>query len=292
MKILNKLSREILPDLIVVVWDGESGSQKRRSMNKNYKQGRKPLRLNRQTKNLTDVEEKQNKIWQQMRAIEYLNCMPVIQFMEPRVEADDVISYVVNHPAYEEYNKVVVSSDKDFFQLLNHDTILYRPTQSEVLNMNSVVEKYNIHPTNFALARAVVGDLSDNLKGVKGVGLATMAKRFDKLRLSSSVSLDDIFEMCNTKVKEKGPNTYYRILENENLIRENYKIMQLYSPSISIQLKTKINNVLNEYEPEFNKTKLRSTMHKDGIGEISLNNLFESFNRTISDFSLSKTGIL
>lgn len=47
LKVLNKLSREIKPDQIIVVWDGAGGSQRRRSANKNYKSGRKPLRLNR-----------------------------------------------------------------------------------------------------------------------------------------------------------------------------------------------------------------------------------------------------
>ena len=37
MKILNKLCREIKPDQVVVIWDGEGGSKKRRTMNKNYK---------------------------------------------------------------------------------------------------------------------------------------------------------------------------------------------------------------------------------------------------------------
>ena len=63
-------------------------------MDKNYKAGRKPIRLNRSVHNLTDDEELQNKIWQQGRVVEYLNNMPIIQTMLPEIEADDVISYV------------------------------------------------------------------------------------------------------------------------------------------------------------------------------------------------------
>ena len=97
LKILNKLTREIKPDMIVVVWDGEGGSAKRRASNKNYKAGRKPLRLNRSIRTLTEEEEHENKIWQQMEAIECLNETPVIQFMEPLGEADDVIAYLTGH---------------------------------------------------------------------------------------------------------------------------------------------------------------------------------------------------
>ena len=92
IKILQKLVRDTSPQEIVIVWDGPNGSQKRKSMDKNYKAGRKPIRLNRAFHNLTDDEELHNKIWQQSRLIEYVNEMPIVQIMLPEIEADDVIS--------------------------------------------------------------------------------------------------------------------------------------------------------------------------------------------------------
>ena len=79
IKILQKLVRMIEPNEIVICWDGPNGSQKRKAMNSSYKAGRKPLRLNRSVHNLTENEELQNKIWQQMRTMDYLNQMPIIQ---------------------------------------------------------------------------------------------------------------------------------------------------------------------------------------------------------------------
>ena len=152
-------------------------AKKRKLINKNYKGGRKPLRLNRDIKHLTEEEELQNKIWQQMRLVDYLNNFPVTQLMFEGIEADDIISFACQLPKFKEWQKVIISSDKDFFQLLDDKTIAYRPTQHEVLNKNMIIEKFGIHPTNFALARAIVGDQSDNLEGVKGVGLPTIAKR-------------------------------------------------------------------------------------------------------------------
>ena len=92
LKILQKLCREIKPDKVVICWDGQGGSKKRKLINKNYKGGRKPLRLNRDIKHLTEEEELQNKIWQQTRLVDYLNNFPVTQLMFEGVEADDVIS--------------------------------------------------------------------------------------------------------------------------------------------------------------------------------------------------------
>ena len=282
LKILNKLTRIVSPDMIVVVWDGEGGSQKRRSQNKNYKQGRKPLRLNRDIRHLTEEQEKENKAWQQVRAMEYLNQTPVVQFIEPRVEADDVISYISRMPHFSEWQKVIVSSDKDFIQLLDDTTILYRPTQDHVLNKNLALKEYGIHPNNFALARALVGDSSDNLVGVKGVGLPTVAKRFPFFAEEKECYLSDVLEYCEER-KEKL-KVYQRVLDQAPLVESNYKIMQLYSPSISVQGRNRIRETIEGHAPEFNKTGLRTLMIQDGIGEISLNSLFESFNRMISNF--------
>jgi len=282
LKILNKLTRVISPDMTIVVWDGEGGSQKRRAQNKNYKQGRKPVRLNRDIRHLTEEQERENKAWQQIRAIEYLNQTPIVQFMEPRVEADDVISHVAQASKFDEWQKVIISSDKDFIQLLDEKTILYRPTQDQVLNKNKILEEYGIHPNNFALARAMVGDKSDNLDGIRGVGLATVAKRFPFFVKEEECYVEDIIEHCHSQ--ETGLKVYDRVLEEVETIKSNYKIMQLYSPTISIQGRMKINEILEAHTPEFNKTGLRKLMHQDGIGEVSLSSLFESFNRMISDF--------
>lgn len=282
LKITNRLVREMKPDKIIVCWDGKGGSQKRKSVNKGYKEGRKPIRLNRSIRNLSENEELANKIWQQTRLFEYLNEMPIIQFVSDHVEADDIISYVVNHSEHKGWQKIIVSSDKDFIQLLDDETVLHRPIQKETLNKKRVIEKFGIHPTNFALARAIVGDKSDNLPGVGRVGLPTVAKRLPFLAQEKDYSIQEVVEYCDGIESKVG--AHINIIEKEDLIRENYKLMQLYAPSVSIQQKQNINEVLDIFVPLLNKTQLRKMMIVDGIGEISLNDLFQNFKRNISDF--------
>ena len=280
LKILQKLCREIKPDQVVICWDGKGGSRKRKLVNKNYKEGRKPLRLNRDIKNLTQEEELQNKIWQQLRLVEYLNNFPVTQLMFDEVEADDVISFVAQTPAFSGWQKVIVSSDKDFFQLLDDETIAYRPTQHEVLNKNIIVEKFGIHPTNFALARAIVGDKSDNLEGVKGIGLPTIAKRLPFLAEEKTYTIDEVTEYCaNAGSTLKA---YQNIIEEESVIRENYKLMQLYIPSMSIQNKQKTKHIIENTELTFDKTSTDGMMLEDGIGETSWLDLYVAFKRIIA----------
>ena len=196
LKILQKQIRESKPDEVVICWDGEGGSQRRKNQDKGYKQGRKPIRLNRDIRNLSEVEEMENKIWQQTQLFEYLNQLPVIQTMLPAVEADDVISFVAQYHKYSDWQKVIVSSDKDFFQLCDEHTVLYRPIQKQVLNSKRIVEDFGIHPVNFALARAIVGDRSDNLPGIAGIGLSTVSKRLPFLAEDKSYTINEVIEYC------------------------------------------------------------------------------------------------
>ena len=282
INICNKLTREIKPDLIVLVWDGKGGSKKRRSLNKDYKAGRKPPRTNWSQVGMPEEEIIDNKVWQQMRVIEYFNQTPVLQFMEPLVEADDVISYVKS--IFEDWQKVIVSADKDFIQLLDDKTVLHRPIQKEYLNKNSVVDKFGIHPKNFALARAIVGDPSDNLPGVPRVGLGTVAKRFPFLKEEKDYYISDILEESSSS-ENKKLKLHQNILECEQLIQDNYNIMQLSSPMLSIQLKQKIDETFKDYSPHYNQTELRKLMLQDGVLTVSTTDLEQRFNNIITSFS-------
>jgi len=137
IKSLQSVCRTINPDLIFVAWDG--GSQKRKSIDKNYKAGRKPVRLNRDIHNMTAGEQEDNKNWQQQRLIEYLNEMPILQSYVENVEADDIIALVSQSQALSEHHKIILSSDKDFIQLCDDTTILYRPIQKEILNKKRIL---------------------------------------------------------------------------------------------------------------------------------------------------------
>tara|TARA_R110002020_G_scaffold472641_1_gene700985 strand:- start:1191 stop:2153 length:963 start_codon:yes stop_codon:yes gene_type:complete len=284
LKILQKLVRETKPDEIVICWDGEGGSQKRKTKNKGYKEGRKPIRLNRDIRNLSENEEIANKIWQQTRLAEYLNELPIIQLVLPAVEADDIISVVAQHPLYDGWQKVIVSSDKDFFQLCDNETVVFRPIQKEVINQKALVEQYGIHPKNFALARAIVGDKSDNLKGVGGVGLPTVSKRFPFLSENMSFSIDSV--VIHAQENQGTIKAYASVVEHQDLIEENYRLMQLYTPSLSVQGRQKIDFALENFEPELAKTNAKAMMIEDGFGAVNFTDLFAAMNKIVADSKL------
>ena len=279
---LQKLSRELKPDQIIVAWDGPGGSQRRKTVNKNYKEGRKPIRLNRSVKLLTEEENVKNKIWQQTRLHEYLNEMPVSQILLEGIEADDIIAQICNEMYVGDYEKVIVSSDKDFIQRCDNSTVLYRPIQKKVLNKNSVIDEYKISPNWFALARAITGDKSDNLAGVGGVGLKTIARRFPFFNEPHKAScFYQLYEHCRQNLD--GPKVYKNVLENKDLIESNYKLMQLYAPTISPQNKAKIRSAVFDLEPEFNKTGVLAMMIQDGFGQTDWSDLFATFRKIVVD---------
>jgi 5'-3' exonuclease len=261
LKIMQKLIRETNPDQVIICWDGPGGSARRKAQDKGYKEGRKPIRLNRSIKILNEEQDYTNKVWQQTRLVEYLNCYPFIQFMFDGVEADDVIAYLKKTLTNDV--KIIVSSDKDFYQLLDNKTVVLRPTQHEILNKLDIVEKFDIHPNNFALARAIAGDKSDNLPGIPGAGLKTIAKRFPFLREEKRATIDDLLQAIEND--EKTYKFYDRIVEQKDLIIGNFKLMQLEIPNISLLNQERIDYVLDNAEFELNKTELRKLMIEDGI---------------------------
>ena len=283
LKILQKLVRTTKPDNIIIAWDGPDGSRKRKTMDKNYKSGRKPIRLNRAFHNLTADEEIQNKIWQQSRLIEYLNQMPIVQTMIEQVEADDVISHVCGLKHYDGWQKIIVSNDKDFMQLCDEETVLWRPIKDEFLNTNRIIEQTGVYPTNMALARAIIGDTSDNLPGVKGVGFGTVAKRLNFLSDEKTFTIDDVIGHCEQQLEESKLKVYNNIVENKELIEHNYKMMQLYSPQMSIQSKIVVKESVENFDFNFDKTSILGMMIDDGFGELNWEELKTHLNKIANE---------
>jgi len=280
---IQKIVRESKPDMIVVCWDGEGGSKKRKLLKKDYKAGRKPIRLNRDIRNMSEQQEVENKIWQQTRLIDYFNQTPIVQFMFPGTEADDIIAYLTQLKELSSCQKLIVSSDKDFYQLLDMETVLYRPVQKQILNQKAIVDQFDIHPTNFALARAMVGDKSDNIDGLDGVGLKTVSKRFPFLRSHESATLENLYDYCTEMLSESKAKVYEKVLENRSLVARNYQLMQLYSPILNIGAKKTIRETMRNPDFCFNKTGLIKMMMQDGFGEINFLELFQHFNKISVD---------
>jgi DNA polymerase I len=286
LKSLQKSIRLTKPDDVVIVWDGSGGSRKRRQINANYKAGRKVVHLPKDMGyDFSLQEEKNNKVWQQSRLLEYLEHLPICQFMFEDIEADDIISAIVQSKGVAQDQKIILSNDKDFMQLCDDTTILMRPAKKpwEVLNTKRILEDLKIHPKNMALARAMVGDASDNLPGVPGIGFGRVVKFFPFLSEDEEYSAQDLFNATNELLNKKKSKYLEAVLEHKDVIHENYKIMQLYQPSVSYQRRQMVENCLVDRDKHFNLTGFKLMLSEDGFMSLKWEVLEQTMRRIISE---------
>ena len=93
--------------------------------------------------------------------------------------------------------------------------------------------------------------------------------------------INEVITFCENQ--ESDLKAFKTIPENKKLIKENYDLMQLYSPSLSIQTKKSIDWTIKEFEFTFNKTGTDVMMLQDGLNELNWSSMVEDFKRIQRD---------
>lgn len=264
IKSLKTLVADTKPDRIVVAWDGEGGSRRRRGIFADYKAGRK-VRLNR-VEDLETQDESFKSFGGQLKKLEkILDCLGVLQVRADDVEADDVIAFICKYVSPED-DKVVVSSDMDLIQLVDSKTTIYSPSKKKFISSPEVKESTGVLPENYIYIKALKGDRSDNVSGVGGIAEKTAVKLFPFLA-ERLTSLDEIRQ--HSVANEGSSPKYSSILKNWQRVVENVKLMQLSSPIISPQTAGNIRQIVREKKPKFMFTEYRMQLILNGIQSIS-----------------------
>lgn len=283
LKILQKQIRELKPQKVIVVWDG--GNQKRRVINPNYKSNRKQARLNRAFQ-LSQADEEINKQKQWERTLEYLNRLPLIQLLEHGYECDDIIAYLCKQSSIKDEMKVILSSDKDFLQLLDKNTFVKRPGIEEIFNVSKCIQEFGIHPNNFAWAKSIAGDTSDAIEGIPGAGFKTISKRFFSIQNEEKMTLDDFLALAQQQKDDgKKIKLFDDILnlENRGKLETNYRIIQLYETEMLGKTKESIEENISRFVPEYSKIAVINMMKDDQIFHgTAWETLFEFCRRSMS----------
>ena len=258
LKSIGYAIRQVQPTRCIVVFDGKGGSQNRKKQYEGYKAQRETnkLRINRAYNDLmNDEDEKESMKRQFVWLNEILNYLPVTTMIYDGVEADDVMAYITTQLLKEDEQAVVMSTDKDFLQLVNDKTIVWSPTKKKIYNNKVIKEEFGIESKNLLLYRVLDGDSSDNIPGVYGCGIKTLVKRFPEITGDTQLSVDDLFQLCETKkIETKGKIKLYNdILEAKNQILMNEKLMQLKDPDISGVIKMQVLGRFNEEIKPLNK---------------------------------------
>jgi len=266
---LGTLINQIQPTSIYIIFDGEGSATNRKNINSDYKSNRNIRRItNWQVFNSLE-EENEAKINQIVRLIHYLKCLPVKVVSLPKVEADDIIAYLAKE-LDQKYNSkaFIVSSDRDFIQLVNKNIVVYRPVEKDYYTEETIKEKFGILAKNFILYKTLLGDSSDMVRGIKGLGEKGILKKFPELA-EKELSLDDIFDICENKFKEHV--IYARIIQSIGDLEKNYTIMDLANPMLDDKEKLFLDNLIKDKTPKLNENAFLKFYHEDGLRHLIKN---------------------
>jgi DNA polymerase I len=247
------------PSRVVVVFDGPGGSHRRRTIFPDYKGKRRTMtKLNRTYDFQTLEQEKESQKWQLMVLASLLNCLPVTVMTIDLVEADDTIAYLASLISERGNKAIILSTDKDFLQLVDENVSIWNPVKKKLYTPDSVLEDYKFHPSNFLLYRTVTGDNSDCIPGVEGIKEKTLLKFFPELATSEKQSLDLLMESATKQLadKKKAPVALQAFVNSQELLERNLRLMRLDEVAMSGTTKMEALKQFESPPNEYNKLQL------------------------------------
>lgn len=264
LKTLRRLVHDLSPAQVIIVWEG-GGSTKRRAIYSEYKANRKPGRLNRfYEDDIPDTAD--NRVWQMATLAKLLKRFPVCQVYVSDCEGDDVIAHL-HRNQYKDRKKIILSNDKDFYQLLDEKTSIYSPQSKRLHTMEDVKKEFfGIQAHNFALAKALCGDKSDNIPGVKGLGFKTLVQRIPLLISDAEVTIDEVVAYCN--VRRNEAKVMMNVVQNEQLIRTNWRLVYLGGSTLTHDQAARVETILAEHSPKIDMLSFMRDLIEVGVRTI------------------------
>jgi DNA polymerase-1 len=233
LKSIGYAIKMIEPTKVILVFDGVGGSNSKRNLYPDYKANRNKNRMTNYSI-FTNKEEESESINNQMaRLIQYLQCLPISMICIDGIEADDVIGYIVGK--FEKFDTTkevtIMSADQDFLQLVSDKVKVYSPTKKKIYKPQDVLNEYGVSCYNFVNYKILMGDSSDNLPGVNGLGPKKLLKFFPALAGNDPIQLSDIVIESEYKINEHA--LYGKIVERKHQLEINSKLMNLQTMPLS-----------------------------------------------------------
>ena len=266
---IGSLINQIQPTSVYVVFDGVGSANNRKNLLPEYKSGRHTSRITN-WEIFDDLDDEHNsKIDQIVRLVHYLKCLPVKTVTIDKAEADDIIAFYSKHlPEKHDSKVVIVSSDKDFLQLVNNNVTVWRPMEKTYYTKQLIEEKFGCLTENFILYKVLMGDNSDKIPGIKGLGEKGIFKKFPELK-EKILTLDDIYNIAVDKLEEHV--VYARVVQDIKRLETNFKLMDLDKPLIDDKDKEYLREVESSLPPTLNTEAFLRLYNEDGIGKMIRN---------------------
>ncbi len=135
------------------------------------------------------------------------------------MEADDIIASLVTTLSKAGEKSLIISSDKDLMQLLSEHASFYDPMKAKYIKEEDILEKFGVYSDKIRHVLALIGDKSDNIPGVQGIGPKTAAELINRFG-----TLEELLERSEEITQEKRREM---IKSGKDLARLSYELLGL-----------------------------------------------------------------
>ena len=261
LKSLGYVIKLIRPTRVILVFDGQGNITNRRNTYAEYKANRQIKRITN-FKVFSTLEEESDSISTQMlRLLDYLKCLPVNISIIDKIEADDTIAYLSQKL---KDDIIIYSADQDFLQLVNKRITVYSPIKKKFYRPNDVYEQYGMHPYNFITMKCLMGDKSDNLPGVKGLGPKKLMKYFPEIAGEKLFTLQEAYQKATDKVEEHG--IYGNVHLFKSQLEINHELMSLENIQLLEHDQKELDELIDSPPYNLNKKRFFEMYEKDLLG--------------------------
>ena len=237
---------KIIPDRVVVAWDGFHAGKMRYNIFKGYKAKREKdwesetrIIATEGLGNSEDADKFQMLI-QKMDVQTYLEELFVRQMEVDYVEADDLIAYYIMESKNPDEHIYIFSRDQDFYQLISEKVSIISPDSFEIITIHNFKEKMGFCVENALLVKCIEGDDADEITGIGGVKRATLLEHFPAMADEKYTYRRLIDEACviqdariSGKPKKKRLSKLDTIIESETIVYRNATLMNLKKPFLN-----------------------------------------------------------
>ncbi len=247
-KMLHKLMKQKSPDYLVSCFDTKQVSF-RKEIYPEYKsnRGEMPEDLEQQVPYL--------KIMMEVLKIPYIE--------KPGFEADDIIGTLAFHGKKQKLDTYIISGDKDFAQLVGKNTFLYDTMKDVIYDIQGVKNKWGVFPEQMLDYLSLIGDSSDNIPGVRGIGPKGAVTLLEKYK-----TLEKIYK----NIDHISGATQKKLIGGEDLAYLSKKLISLRTDmKISLPLK----EAVLEHPHQFSRQDQKRL--KEFLEELSFKSFIQMF---------------
>ena len=274
LNIMFKILDEENPEYLAVAFDVNHPTF-RHEMYKEYKGTRKsmPEELREQVPLIKEV----------------LNAMGVTTIEKPGYEADDILGTIAKFCEHEGYQVSLISGDRDLLQLASDKIKIRIPktkkggTEIENYNTQDVLDKYGVTPIQFIDLKGLMGDVSDNIPGVPGIGEKTATK---------IIATYDTVENAYEHVEEITPNRAKEALKNHYDLAVLSKTLATIKTDCEIDFSIKNSEIGNFYNENafvyYKKYEFKSLLNRFHC-DVNHNEEVEGYFQVITDLVQAET---